>query len=61
MKEEGSNICKVMIFASTDETNVFLYDTIEDTACFADCCFENIEEEKNIAKSLELTIRIGVI
>ncbi len=52
LKEEGSNICKVMIFATIDETNVFLYDTIEDTACFADCCFESIEEAEQYCKEL---------
>ncbi|MED3804467.1 hypothetical protein P4562_21440 [Lysinibacillus xylanilyticus] len=52
MKEEGGNICKVMIFASTDETNVFLYDSIEDTACFADCCFDSIEEAEEYYKEL---------
>ncbi len=52
LKEQMSNICKVMIFDTTHETYVFLYDTLEDTACFADYSFESIEEAEEYCKEL---------
>lgn len=64
LKEHVSNICEVMIFSSTHETYVFLYDTLKDTACFADFSFEGLKKQKSISKNLELLglkIKIDVI
>ncbi|PLT28669.1 hypothetical protein [Peribacillus deserti] len=52
LKEKVNNICKVMIYHSTDGIYVFLYNTLGDKACFADGCFENMLEAEEFCKDL---------
>jgi hypothetical protein len=61
LKEKVNEICKVMIFDTTDEIYVFLYDTLEDTACLQIIASRVCKKQKSIARILELRMRTGVI
>lgn len=52
IKEVVDQICKVMIYESSEEVAVFLYDSTSDTPCFADLSFETIEEAEKYCKEL---------
>ncbi|MGE7999780.1 hypothetical protein ACQKOF_14095 [Lysinibacillus sp. NPDC093190] len=52
LEEKIDEICKVMIYGSPDETYVFLYNTLQDTGCFADMCFEVLEEAEEYCEKL---------
>jgi hypothetical protein len=55
LKEIKNNICKVMIFESTGETFVFLYNSIDDTPCIADYWFDNLEEADEYCNDLGIS------
>jgi len=52
LKEVVDKICKVMIYESSEDVTVFLYDSTSDTSCFADFSFETIEEAEKYCKEL---------
>jgi hypothetical protein len=52
LEEEINNICKVMICKLQEETYVFLYNTTKDAPCFADLCFDQLEEAEEYCKEL---------
>jgi hypothetical protein len=50
LKEEINDICKVMIYQLQEETYVFLYNTKMDAPCFADLCFDQLEDAEEYCK-----------
>ena len=52
LEEKIDDICKIMIYESSDETYVFLYNTLQNTSCFANMCFEVLEEAEEYCEKL---------
>jgi hypothetical protein len=50
--EEINKICKVMIYQLQEETYVFLYNTKKDASCFADFCFDQLDDAEEYCKGL---------